>query len=146
LKNSAQTSLTAANASVIVGPFGSNGGSRAVSLGYSYNFNVAITNTLSYTGTPAATVIIERLDGGTWVQIGFANITGTVSGEDGFGTFEPGYILIGMGGSISLTDVTGGTSIQYRGRITSRTLPSINSTTQGQATEEQSVSVLSVEE
>lgn len=145
LKNSAQTTLLAANASVVVGPFGSNGGSRIVSLGYTYEFHVGISDTVSYSGPPTASISIERNDGGNWIQIGQTDVTGMVSGERGYGEFEPGFISISMGGSISLTDTTGGSTVQYRGRLLSRVLPTINSDTQGQAYETQSVSVLSVE-
>jgi hypothetical protein len=146
LKNSAQTTLIAPTAEVVVGPFGSNGGSRVVTLNYSYEKGVSISNAASWTGTPTATVLLERWTGSAWATVGTLNATGSVYGENGTGVSEPGIVAVTMGGSITVTDTAGGTNnIQFRGRITSRTDITVTSTVIGTDYERQGIGVLSVE-
>lgn len=146
LKNAARTTGIGPTEVIEVGPFGSNGGVRTVVLSYDYSYQWQITNALSYSGTPSAQIVLERANGsGGWTTLSTLNVTGTVTGSSGFGPSEPGYIQIAMGGSTTFTDTSGGLSCTYRGRMISRTLPSVTSSGTGFPTITQSVGVISTE-
>lgn len=147
LRNAGTTSLQTANAEIVVGPFSSNGNPKQVVLSYSYFWTRNITDQVSYSGSTSATILLQRsFDGTNWTTISTLNVTGSVSGDDGFGQFEPGYIQVQMGGSTTFTDTNGpGSNYHYRGIIASRTLPTINSTQIGTASVSQLVTVVSTE-
>lgn len=146
LKNAARTTGIGATEVIEVGPFGSNGGTRTVVLSYDYLYFWQITNAVSYSGTPSAQIVLERANGsGGWTTLSTLNVTGSVTGEDGFGSSEPGFIRIEMGGSTTFTDTSGGLSCTYRGRMVFRTLPSVSSSGIGFPTVTQSVGVISTE-
>jgi hypothetical protein len=128
LKNGAQTSVEAADASISIGPFDSNGGVRNVVVGYSFTRNVVITNAFDVSGTPTATVRLFRNGGTGWDQISEQTFIGEVTGEDGFGQTEPGHVRDAISGSVTFTDNSGGTSgIMYRAELVARTLATIHS-------------------
>lgn len=143
-----ETSLNTSSATIDVGPFETNGGTKNVVLSYSYNKRVEISNNASWSGSAAATVLVQRsLNGTSWTTIGTLNVNGTITSQNGFGAQEPGYIDVLMGGSITVSDNTAATSNMYlRGVITSRSLPTINSTVTGTIIDSQRVSVISTEE
>ena len=148
LRNAATVTGIGPAEQIVLGPFGSNGGARTVVLSYNYSNNIGITDAASWTGAPSASVVLERANGsGGWTQISVLNVTGSVSGQDGFGEFEPGFIQIGMAGSTTFVDNSGGLNVTYRGRIVSRTLPTINSTISSSSffTPNQGVTVVSTE-
>lgn len=147
LRNSAATTVTTVPAEIVVGPFSSNGDPKVVVLSYSYLYTGQISNALSYSGTPSATLYLERsLDGSNWTLLTSMSVTGTVTGEDGFGQFEPGNIRVVMSNSTTFTDTSGaGSTYHYRGRLVSRTLPTINSSFIGLPTETQNITVVSTE-
>lgn len=146
LRNAARTTGIGSAEIIELGPFGSNGGTRTVVLSYNYSYNWQITSALSYSGTPSAQIVLERANGsGGWTTLSTLNVTGTVNGEDGFGSAEPGFISIQMGGSTTFTDTSGGLSCTYRGRMVYRTLPSVSSSGNGFPTVTQSVGVISTE-
>lgn len=147
LKNAARTTGIGSFEVIELGPFGSNGGTRTVVLSYNYLYAWQITNALSYSGTPSAQIVLERANGaGGWTTLSTLNVTGSVEGFDGYGQFEPGYIRIEMGGSTTFTDTSGSLNVTYRGRMVSRTIPSVFSNGTGFPTITQSVGVISTEQ
>lgn len=145
LRNAAQTTLISSTATVDLGPFGSNGNNRIVVLSYSYSYFLRISDAASWSGTPSAQIVLEKPNGGGYTTLSTLNVTGSVVSEDGYGEFEPGFIRVQMGGSITFTDTSGGLSATYRGRLVSRSVPAITSSAIGWATVSQSVGVISTE-
>lgn len=150
LKNSAQTTSTANNASVVVGPFLTNGGAKSVVMSYNYNRSYSCnSNTGSITGTGSAIIVLERsLDGGgTWTTIGTLTATETernvlVDGEPGV----PDQVRYGLGGSITVTDNSGATTnMALRGRLTTISLPSLGGSGITGQIISQSIAVISTE-
>lgn len=146
IRNATQTTVVSPSASTELGPFGSNGGTRTVVASLTFQVNYIITNTVSYSGSTTATTVVERWNGSSWVQIGSFNSTGNVVvATNGNGPSEPGNIRIEMGGSVTISDNSGGTSgIRLRARITSWTDHSISSTVQS-FTNSQTLALISTE-
>lgn len=142
LKNSAQTTQVSATASVSTGNFGSNGGSRVVTVSYNSQRNVTISGACDGSGSPSCTLRLLR--NGTELQSWTVN--GSTFCEPGSGPSEPGSWSETMGGSFTYTDNSGGTSCEYTVEIVSRTLSSAPSSTTGQINHTQSLSVISIEE
>jgi len=148
LRNAATATGLSPTEQIELGPFGSNGGSRVVVVSYTYYYSVPIIDAASWTGTPSATVVLERWNGSSWSQISTFGVTGSTTGFNGFSEAEPGSITITMGGSTTFTDTSGGTSIRYRARLTARSIPTINSTVSSSAPgfQDQQVGIISTEE
>lgn len=129
-KNSIEGTSTASNAQAQVGPFITEGKAKQLEIGYAYRRLVQITDAFAYTGTPQATLRVERRIGtGDWTNIGEFTFNGTASGEDGFGPSEPGSALIEIRGGNSFTDSTPGTADRsYRASIISRSVAGLTST------------------
>lgn len=150
LKNSIQTTDTSTTASVILGPFSTNGGPKSVVLSYSYGLSYACpSGTGSISGAAgSATIILERsLDGGSWIQIGavVANETDRevwVDGEPGI----PDHVNYGLGGSVTVVDNSGVTSsMRLRARVSQHTLPTFGGNAIAQPVVLQNVSIVSTE-
>lgn len=152
LKNAVTSSLTTANASLELGPFGTTGKPKSVVASYSYSLRRRVNPPGgSITGTPSATLVLERRRGndGTWVQLQ----TGTITGETSYDAPEgntPGLGTQTMAGAITITDNSeGAQDFSYRLTLVSRTLATFNfsSPNDGPAGEPiQSLSLVSVEQ
>lgn len=119
IKNSVQTTGTAATATVSTGSFGSNGRPRTVVLSYSFNYSAYSSQPRS--GGPggiSATISLRR--NGT--EISTLNVSGgwqvQVDNEVG-GQYRYAYTE-DMGGSVTVTDTSGGSSVEYSAVITAR--------------------------
>lgn len=148
LKNSATTTSILSNASVIVGPFGSNGGPKTVVMSYNYRRARTISDAVSYGGSATATVLLQRsFDGSSWTTLATLNVTGSIeAANDGYGVYEPGQLVEVMGGSLTFTDTNTATAnYHYRGILTSRTNYAFYSTSIGQDQVVQSIGVISTE-
>lgn len=113
LKNSVQTTSTAGNASVTTGTFGSNGRSRVVTVGYSFNGNTRITGGCPTPYTPYATVRLYRGTDANGTMLAEQRINGSNSCSPGAGQYEPGSNSDNIGGSFTYTDNTGGGQSAY---------------------------------
>lgn len=142
LKNAIQTTSIDANASVDTGQFGSNGHSRQVVLSYSYTHYSTMTQnqTGTATGKPSATIVLKNSAGTVLATL---NVSGNLNVQDP-NSDENGFVRETMSGSITFTDNSGGTSVEYSAAITART----NSTYSGTfatATVSQNVGIVSTE-
>jgi hypothetical protein len=152
LKNAVTSSLTTANASLELGPFGTTGKPKSVIASYSYSLRRRVNPPGgSITGTPSATLKLERRRGvdGPWVELQ----TGTITGETSYAAPEgatPGLGTQTMAGAITITDNSeGAQDFSYRLTLVSRTLATFNfsSPNDGPAGEPiQSLSLVSVEQ
>lgn len=144
LKNAGQTSLNTSDAQVVVGPFSTNGGTKTILLSYTYVETGLHGDPNDGTSTGSATIVLERSTNGTsWTQIGTLNVTLTATWNAAVAPF-PGEFGRSGSGSTTVTDNTGATSTLYlRGRITSRSIPSVPSIVSSGAN--QNVSVVSTE-
>jgi len=147
-KNSGTGTSLASNAQIIVGPFVTDGGSKQVSIGYTYFRNVQITDAFVYTGAVQAVLRVERsVNGGTWATVGDYTFNGTATGFDGFGPSEPGSATIQINQAASFTDTTSGTgTFSYRATIISRSVDGLTSTVSLEDTLNQTVTLISTEQ
>ncbi|THG40446.1 hypothetical protein [Sphingomonas olei] len=152
LKNAVRSSLTTANASLELGPFGTTGKPKSIVASYSYSLRRRVNPPGgSISGTPSATLKLERRRGtdGPWVELQ----TGTITGETSYAAPEgatPGLGTQAMSGAITITDNSeGAQDFSYRLTLVSRTLAAFNFTSpnDGPAGEPiQSLSLVSVEQ
>lgn len=147
-KNSGTGTSLASNAQIIVGPFVTDGGSKQVSIGYTYFRNVLITDAFVYTGAVQAVLRVERsVNGGTWATVGDYTFNGTATGFDGFGPSEPGSATIQINQAASFTDTTSGTgTFSYRATIISRSVDGLTSTVSLEDALNQTVTLISTEQ
>lgn len=143
LRNSVTGTLTASNAETILGPFGTNGGSKTVAYSYYFTHNVSLEGTASFTDPPTATLVFERrISGGAWTTLGTHNITGSTTYFPGYGWAEPGFYQAVLSGSWTTTDTNTSTgNFEYRLRLTAR-----NVTLFIGGTTEQTQTIISTEE
>ncbi|WP_413061939.1 hypothetical protein ACLN6N_06225 [Sphingomonas carotinifaciens] len=121
IKNAVQTTSLATDANVGTGTVGSNGGQRVVVVNYSWSLNQSVDRPQGNGsgGGLSATVILSR----NGIDVMTLNVTGGVwTRSAGAGADEPGSYNEQMGGSITFTDNSGGDSVAYAVRLTSRTL------------------------
>lgn len=149
LKNSAQTTDTSDTASITIGAFATNGGTKTIVTSYNYRRSYrADAGTGSITGTGSATVIIERSFNGTsWTQIGTltANETERTVIVDGDPSVKD-IVRYSLGGSTTITDNSGASTTMYlRARVSSRTLPTLGGTGITSLAITQTVSIVSTE-
>lgn len=121
LRNSITTTDQSASATVTLGPFGTNGGSKSVVLSYSYTYGSVGTDLGA--GATSATILLERsINGGAnWTTVTTLNATGTY-----FTDTSNMFPVYGgaIGGSVTVTDPTSGVSpFMYRARLSGRTIP-----------------------
>lgn len=149
LKNAATTTSLAANASVLVGPFSTNGDTKTIVVSYSYSRSFSCNHgTGGASGSGSATVILERsVNGGAWTTLTTLSASGTPSV---YVDPDPGAVDIvsfGMSASVTVTDNTAATTdMQLRATITARTLPSLAGTNKQSNITTQNVSVVSTEQ
>lgn len=130
ISNTNEATSTASDAMTAIGPFRTEGNPKQVEVGYIYDRLVQITDAFAYSGTPQATVRLERrLGDGAWSFVGEYTFNGEAFGEDGFGPAEPGSARIRVSGNASFTDNTGGTAFfTYRARLITRSVGGLTST------------------
>jgi hypothetical protein len=135
-------------AEIIIGPFGSNGNPKIVTSGYDFTWRVEISDAMAFSGTPSATIQLHRsFDGVTWTLLTSQNITGSVTGLNGFSVEEPGFIQQNISGSLTFTDTsTTLSNYRYRATLTTRTLATVTSTVISGPVITQRLSVTSTEE
>lgn len=146
LKNSAQTTNTAADASVTVGPFSTNGNTKTIVLSYEWKRTYTANSSTGSMAGGSATIVLERNLGGSWVTIGTLtanpNHTVVVDGEPGI----PDQVTGRLVGSTTITDNSAATSnMTLRARITARTLPTAGGTGITSDVTTQNISVISTE-
>ncbi len=150
LKSSIQTTDTSATASVILGPYSTNGGPKSIVLSYAFSlYYRCASNTGAINGAAgSATVILERsLNNGSWIQIGalVANEVQRsvmVDGEPGI----PDSVHYGLGGSVTVVDNSAATAdIRLRARVSVRTLPTFGGSAIFGSVTTQTTSVVSTE-
>lgn len=131
LYNTGATSDLNNNAQITVGPFGTNGNVKTVTLSYSFSgfwTQYQGSNTGTGSGTTSATVLLYRKIGaGAETQVGTLNVTGTWSYEtDPEPQPGPTYIRSwtqGMSGSLTYTDNDASTlNRTYRAAMTARSI------------------------
>lgn len=117
IKNGGETTSTAANASFATGPVGSRGGTRTVTISYSWDRSDSFSGDSSNgSGGISAQATLYR--GST--PIGTLNVNG---GWQKFGdTGEGGTYTESMSGSLTVTDLSGGTTVDYTVILNSRSL------------------------
>lgn len=137
-KNAVKTSSIADDVGVTTGSFGSNGGSRVVTVSFGSNANQPRYDACPASpGDPTVTIYLYRGTDSSGTLLTTQTITGNWGCSDGFGTFEPGDTRENIGGSFSYTDNSGGTSSSYYARaVITRTLTPY----------EQGLGIVSVEE
>jgi hypothetical protein len=149
LKNAAQTTDTAVPASVVLGPFLTNGHAKTIVVSYQYRRTFRCNaSTGSVSGTGTAVVLLEKsTDGVSFTTIGTLNVSqngGTVV-VDGDPSVKDVVTFL-MGGSMTVTDNQGATNNMYlRARLTSRSLPSMGGTSITGDTITQSTGFISTE-
>ncbi len=126
LKNSVQTTSQAADAAVTTGTFGSNGKSRIVTVGYSATANSSITGGCPTPYTPYATVRLFRGNNASGTLLAEQQFNGSHGCNPGAGQFEPGNMDDSIGGSITYTDNTGGSSASYFVQLVARSMMTTN--------------------
>jgi hypothetical protein len=126
LKNSVQTTSQAYDASVTTGTFGSNGKSRVITVGYQASSSTNITGQCPTPYTPYATVRLFRGTSAGGTLLAEQTFNGSHSCSPGAGQFEPGSMVDGIGGSITYTDNTGGSSSSYFVQIVGRNIMTTN--------------------
>ncbi len=126
LKNSVQTTSQAYDASVTTGTFGSNGKSRVVTVGYQASSSTNITGQCPTPYTPYATIRLYRGTTAGGTLLAEQTFNGSHSCSPGTGQFEPGSMVDGIGGSLTYTDNTGGSSSSYFVQIVGRNIMTTN--------------------
>jgi predicted phage tail protein len=149
LTNRGETSDLSGTAEIIVGPFGTNGDPKVVTLSYAYSGDwteLQGSSTGSSSGPISATVrLYRKIGGGAEVEVGVLNVSGTWSyftdGEPQPGGVYYRYWSQDMGGSITYTDSDPSLlDRRYRAVITARSLAF------GTGSNSQRVAVVSIEE
>lgn len=149
LRNSAQTTDLTSTASVLVGPFTTNGGTKTITVSYDYLYTYRCnSSTGSISGTTTISIVLEKsTDGGTtWSTVTTLNPTEqqrtvVVDGEPGI----PDRVTYRAAGSTTATDNTAAGTMRLRARLTTRTLPSFGGSGIFSITETQNISVVSTE-
>ena len=126
LKNSVQTTSQAYDANVTTGTFGSNGKSRVITVGYQASSSTNITGQCPTPYTPYATIRLYRGTTAGGTLLAEQTFNGSHSCSPGAGQFEPGSMIDGIGGSITYTDNTGGSSASYFVQIVGRNIMTTN--------------------
>jgi hypothetical protein len=127
LSTSLSTSSLADNASVVIGPFGSNGGAIAISCSVTMNSNQNYSGSTKPTApsAPTCSIIMEEYDGGQWRSRQTASYSGSgaVSGSEYEAESHKWYgsKKQSLGGSFTYTDnKKNTTNRQFRLRLTNR--------------------------
>lgn len=145
-KNAARTTSLVALPEVEVGPFGSGGNPREITVQYYFVRVQSISDAYNVSGSGSYTLQLQRWDGTSWTTLTETTQEFSSTGTDGFGPTEPGFVQIEAGTSFVFTDNTTGSSFLYRARLTSRTLPTVLSTVIAETQHEQEVALTSIEQ
>jgi hypothetical protein len=125
LRNATSTSTIGSGAVALLGPFGTNGGSKTVIWSFSLDHHQSWTVTTgNFTPdyTQSVTYLLERrISGGSWVTVGGpVTITATVTYTACPVNGEPGFYDVHASGSHTFTDTNTSTGdFEYQMRITS---------------------------
>ncbi len=118
IKNAIGTTSTANNANVSTGDVGSRGGSRVVVLSYNWSWTQSVDKTQNEASGSdlSAQIVLSRngADVATLTASGNWERTPAASRE------EPGLYSETIGGSLTFTDNSGGSSVNYSARLTVR--------------------------
>jgi hypothetical protein len=139
IRNSAQTTSTISTAFINVGPFSTNGGTKTISLSYSFgSFGGSDGGTVSFSGSTSITVVLEKSTNGgsTWSTIATLTPSETVRSVETYDTgtgseAEPVFNdawNYGVAGSLTATDNTAAGTMLLRGRISTRSLATVSTT------------------
>ncbi|MFN3776440.1 hypothetical protein [Sphingomonas parapaucimobilis] len=144
-KNAVNTTSTATNANVTTGTVGSRGGTRVVVLSYGWSWTQSVDKPQSEgSGHDLSAQIVLSRNG---ADVATLTATGEWYRDPAFSRDEPGYYREGIGGSITFTDNSGGSSVSYSARLTSRNTgpgPQNGSSQGGTAT--QNISIVQTEQ
>lgn len=149
LTNRGETSDLSASAQITVGPFGTNGDSKVVTVSYAYNGNWTQfqgSSTGSASGSISATVkLYRKIGSGSETEVATLNVTGTWSYETDSEPYPGGtyarFWTQAMSGSATYTDADASLADRtYRAAITAR------STQFGTGNNSQRVAIVSIEE
>lgn len=145
IKNAIGTTSTATNANVTTGTVGSRGGTRVVVLSYSWSWYQRVDKyqTEASGNDLSAQIILSR--NGT--DIATLNASGSWDRDPAYSADEPGDYREAIGGSLTFTDNSGGSSVTYSARLTSRNTgpgPQSGSSQGGTAT--QNISIVQTEQ
>ncbi|MEK9209694.1 hypothetical protein [Sphingomonas sp. 2378] len=123
-RNSSASSSLAPDASIIVGPFQSNGKPRSlvVSLDYMGNRRITTACPNPAPAVPVFTLEIYRGADATGVLLASQTLTGRYECSPGAGEFEPGYQNDSVNASFTLSDPLAGNSFTYFARIRKRSI------------------------
>ncbi|MFE8582948.1 phage tail protein [Sphingomonas sp. NCPPB 2930] len=145
IKNAIGTTSTASNANVSTGAVGSRGGTRVVVLSYSWAWYQRVDKPQSEaSGNDLTAQIILSRNG---ADVATLNATGSWDRDPAFSSDEPGDYREAIGGSLTFTDNSGGSSVTYSARLTSRNTgpgPQNGSNNGGTAT--QNISIVQTEQ
>ncbi|MDR6146127.1 hypothetical protein QE363_001920 [Sphingomonas sp. SORGH_AS870] len=145
IKNAIGTTSTASNASVTTGAVGSRGGTRVVVLSYSWSWYQRVDKPQSEaSGNDLTAQIILSRNG---ADVATLNATGSWDRDPAFSSDEPGDYREAIGGSLTFTDNSGGSSVTYSARLTVRNTgpgPQNGSNNGGTAT--QNISIVQTEQ
>ncbi|GAP66835.1 hypothetical protein MBSD_n2150 [Mizugakiibacter sediminis] len=127
IKNAVQTTDTSATASVTLGPFATNGGTKQITASYSFNNSTSVTGnqTATYNNKSfAATINVYRsVNGGAETLVQTLNAA-TTSSATYSAADDKTLIVCHMNTSATFNDTTAATSnLQFRIAIASRTAP-----------------------
>ena len=119
IKNAVQTTDTTATAVLNSGVFGSNGRSRRVVVSYNWSRVAEIPRTQAAgNGSIGAQLLIYS--GST--QIGQLDVSGIWTRSTFGGSGNPARYEEDMGGAVTINDTTGGSTVQYRVVLATRSL------------------------
>ncbi|MET3436323.1 interleukin-like EMT inducer domain-containing protein [Sphingomonas sp. 1185] len=145
IKNAIGTTSTASNASVTTGTVGSRGGSRVVVLSYSWAWYQRVDKPQSEaSGNDLSAQIILSRNG---ADVATLNATGSWDRDPAHSSDEPGDYREAIGGSLTFTDNSGGSSVEYSARLVTRNTgpgPQNGSNRPGEAT--QRISIVQTEQ
>lgn len=145
IKNAVQTTSTATNANVTTGAVGSRGGTRVVVLSYSWSWTQSVDKPQSEgSGHDLSAQIVLSRNG---ADVATLTATGDWYRDAAFSAEEPGGYREAIGGSITFTDTSGGSSVSYSARLTVRNTgpgPQNGSARGGTAT--QNISIVQTEQ
>lgn len=120
LSNSASSSSEAPNTQIALGPFGSNGGAKVLTLSYSFDISTDGNTSCPTSPNPSATVVLYKgAEGDTSTPIATMNLTGTTRCST---SASDAYFQQTISGSTTYTDNDPAlTGLKYWAKLTART-------------------------
>lgn len=118
IKNAIDTTSTASNASVTTGDVGSRGGTRTVVLSYAWNWIQSVNKPQDAgSGTNLSAQVVLSRNG---TDVATLSASGRWDRDAAYSSDEPGNYTESIGGSLTFTDNSGGSSVSYSARLTVR--------------------------